>query len=93
MKKEITLSEIRNIVKGVIKEMYDDSREKYFSVTDKTGRSMKPYKLSKSHIQKHWDLTEEDWDTEETLEDFLDSCYIGDTWNTRTEKFECISIK
>jgi len=67
--------------------------EKYFSVTDKTGRSMKPYKLDKTHIEKTWDLSEEDWDTEQTLGDFLEDSYIGDTWNTRTEKFECIAIK
>lgn len=67
--------------------------EKYFAVTDKTGRSARPYKLDKTHIENHWDLDEIDWDTEETLGEFLEDCYIGDTWNTRTEKIECIAIK
>ena len=66
--------------------------EKHFLVTDKTGRSMKPYKFDKQHIEKNWDLSEADWDTEKSLEEFLDNCYIGDTWNTRTEKIECIGI-
>ena len=66
--------------------------KKYFAVTDKTGRSDRPYKLDKTHIEEHWDLEEVDWDTEEALGDFLEDCYIGDTWNTRTEKFECIAI-
>lgn len=66
--------------------------EKYFAVTDKTGRSTKPYKLDKTHIEQNWDLDETDWDSEETLGDFLEDCYIGDTWNTRTEKIECIAI-
>jgi len=87
------MNEVRKLVKIIISEMYENSTEKHFSVTDKSGRSMKPYKLTKSQIEKNWDLDEEDWDTEQTLRDFLDSCYIGDTWNTRTEKIECVSIK
>jgi hypothetical protein len=66
--------------------------EKYFLVTDKSGRSNKPYKLDKQHIEKTWDLSETDWDTEKSLEEFLDNCYIGDIWNTRTEKIECFGI-
>ena len=77
--------------KGVTESV--NGSEKYFDVTDKTGRSMKPYKLDKTHIEKTWDLSEEDWDSEKTLADFLENCYIGDTWNTRTVKFECTAIK
>jgi hypothetical protein len=53
---------------------------------------MKPYKFDKQHIEKNWDLSETDWDTEKSLEEFLDNCYIGDTWNTRTIKIECFGI-
>ena len=88
---------MKNIIKSKLREFLNENlkkqEEKYFAVTDKTGRSMKPYKLIKTHIEKTWDLTDEDWDTEESLGDFLEDCYIGDTWNTRTEKFECIMIK
>jgi hypothetical protein len=85
-------NQIKTIVKGLLNETVKN-QEKYFSVTDKTGRSAKPYKLDKTHIQKHWDLDEEDWDGEQTLGDFLEDCYIGDTWNTRTVKFECVAIR
>jgi len=87
---------LKNFIKTTIREFLNENvktEEKYFSVTDKSGRSVKPYKLDKTHIQKHWDLDEEDWDTEKTLGDFLEDCYIGDIWNTRTEKIECVAIK
>jgi hypothetical protein len=86
---------LRDFIKSTIKDLLNENnkQEKYFAVTDKTGRSMKPYKLNKTHIEKNWDLSEQDWDNEKTLGDFLEDCYIGDVWNTRTEKFECIAIK
>lgn len=68
-------------------------KKKEFLVTDKSGRSIKPYKLDKEHIEKNWDLSDEDWDGKETLGEFLDDCYIGDVWETQTEKIECFSIK
>lgn len=70
-----------------------NKEEKYFLVTDKSGRSMKPYKLDKTHIMKTWDLSEEDWDTEKTLGDFLEDCYIDDKWETREVKIVCDKIK
>ena len=73
------------------KGMRDFSNEKYFLVTDKSGRSMKPYKLNKTDIEQSWDLTEEDWDTEQTLSDFLENSSFGDFWNTQSVEFECIS--
>lgn len=66
--------------------------EKIFLVRDKTGRSHKPYKLDKISIEKFWDLSEEDWDSEQRLSDYLNESDIGDIWNTGTEKFQCISI-
>ena len=51
--------------------------KKTFKVTDKTGRSIKPYTFDKEHIKEHWDLLEESWD-EQTLGEFLDESYIGD---------------
>lgn len=86
---------LKKIIKTVVKEYVDkDIKEKkYFSIIDKTGRSSKPYKLDKAHIENSWDLSEEDWTSDQTLEDFLEDCYIGDVWETRTEQIECISIK
>jgi len=71
----------------------ESKEEKYFKVLDKSGRSSKPYLLDKTHIQNTWDLSEEDWDTEKTLGEFLDNCYIDDVWNTQDVKITCHSIK
>lgn len=65
--------------------------KKTFKVTDKSGRSIKPYTFDKEHIKEHWDLLEESWD-EQTLGDYLDESYIGDVWETREIKMECIKI-
>ena len=56
--------------------------KKTFKVTDKSGRSIKPYTFDKEHIKEHWDLLEEGWN-EQTL---------GDVWETREIKMECIKI-
>ena len=32
--------------------------KKTFKVTDKSGRSIKPYTFDKEHIKEHWDLLE-----------------------------------
>jgi hypothetical protein len=82
---------LKSLIKKILQEE-NENKMKHFLITDKTGRSMKPYKLDITHIQKHWDLTEMDWDDEQSLGDFLEDCYIGDIWNTRTEKIECISV-
>lgn len=89
MKKE---THIKTTLNGFISESVK-KEEKYFLVTDKTGRSAKPYKLDKAHIEKTWDLEEVDDTSEQTLGEFLEDSYIGDTWSTNTEKFECIEIK
>ena len=56
--------------------------KKTFKVTDKSGRSIKPYTFDKEHIKEHWDLLEEGWN-EQTL---------GDVWETREIKMESIKI-
>jgi len=86
----------KNFIKTKFKKFLNENIEKekkYFEITDKTGRSMKPYIFDKKHIEKNFDLTEEDWDNEETLGEFLNNCYIDDTWNTRTLKIKCTEIK
>lgn len=52
--------------------------KKTFKATDKSGRSINPYTFDK----EHWDLLEEGWN-EQTL---------GDVWETREIKMECIKI-
>jgi hypothetical protein len=65
--------------------------KKTFKLTDKSGRSIKPYVFDKEHIEENWDLLEEDWN-EQTLGDYLDESYIGDVWETSEVKIECIKI-
>lgn len=54
-------------------------KQKQFLVTDKSGRSMESYKLSKKHIKTYWD-------NEESLSDFIENSKIGDQWNTQDIK-------
>lgn len=68
-----------------------EQKPKYFMVTDKSGRSMKPYKMDKSHIQKHFDLTQEDWNSEQTLGEYLTESAFGENWETENSKTECIT--
>ena len=65
--------------------------KKTFKVTDKSGRSIKPYTLDKNHIEQFFDLSEEGWN-DQTLEDYLSDSYIGDIWETREQKIECTKI-
>jgi polyphosphate kinase 2 (PPK2 family) len=85
------IDQVKNFEKSLNEDVKNE--EKYFLVTDKSGRSAKPYKLNRSYIEKTWDLGEEDWDGEQTLGHFLEDCYIADTWDTRTEKVQCVAIK
>ena len=67
--------------------------KKIFKVTDRTGRSAKPYRLDSEHIKKTWDLEEQDDNTEQTLGDFLEECFIGDIWNTTDIRIECVEVQ
>jgi len=85
-----------DLIKSKLKEFLVENtkkQKKLFEVIDKSGRSAKPYIFSRAHIEKHWDLDEEDWDGEVTLGDFLEDCETGDEWNTRTEKIKCIFVR
>ena len=64
---------------------------KTFKIIDKSGRSAKAYTFSKEHIEQFFDLLDEDWD-DETLGDYLNTSYIGDIWENRELKIECIKI-
>jgi hypothetical protein len=65
--------------------------EKYYVWTDKSGRGEKPIKLSKSHIEKTWDLSETDY-FDVTLQDYLENSYVDDVWETTTERLECVEM-
>jgi hypothetical protein len=85
-----------NLIKSKLKEVLVENtkkQKKLFEVIDKSGRSAKPYIFSRAHIEKHWDLDEEDWDSEVTLGDFLEDSRKGDEWNTQTEKIRCFFVK
>jgi len=66
-----------------------DENEKEFFIKDLSGRGAKA-RLSKSDIERTWDLSEEDDDTEQTLAEFLDDAEEGDTWGTNSVKITCI---
>ncbi len=63
---------------------------KDFLVYDLSGRSAKPYKLDKEHIESTWDLDETDDDSEITLRDFINDCSIGSEWCTNSVKMVCL---
>lgn len=63
--------------------------EKEFLVYDLSGRSTKPYRLDKEHIERTWDLDEED-DDEVILKDYLDDSEVGDEWETNSVKMVCL---
>lgn len=56
-----------------------------FLVYDKTGRSAKPYKLTKAHIRDNWELDEED-EYGTSLQDFIDDPSEFDSWETNWVK-------
>lgn len=58
--------------------------EKHFIVTDKTGRSSKPYRLTGSYLKEYWDLTDEDWVNDVSLGDFIEDCELDDVWENDT---------
>jgi hypothetical protein len=62
--------------------------EKYF-LGHEGGRG-EYYKITKSDIEKGWDIYEED-DNDVALGDFLDSAEIGDRWILRPDSLTCVS--
>jgi len=66
-----------------------ESQEKEFMVKDLSGRGVNS-RLGKSDIERTWDLSEEDDNTEQTLAEFLDEAEMGDTWGTNSVKITCI---
>lgn len=69
----------------------EKTEEKYYLAMDKTGRGEKPVKLTKTQIENAWDLDELSW-FDVPLGEFLEESYIGDVWETRTEKIQCVEI-
>jgi len=55
---------------------------KEFLWIDNTGRMAKKTKYSIDFIYKHWDLTDISNDDDIELEEWLESCEIGDKWRT-----------
>jgi hypothetical protein len=68
---------------------FNESVQNEFLVVDKSGRGFKS-KLSKNDIESSWDISEEDYDTEQTLAAFLDDAEMGDTWETNSVKITCL---
>ena len=85
-------NKIQDVVKSVLREFVNEQiEEKFYIWTDKTGRGEIQNKLTKSHIEKTWNLKEID-NNGVTLGEYLNDSYIGDKWETRTERLECIEI-
>ncbi len=85
-------NDVKNIVRDVLKEFTSEQQgEKYYLSTDKTGRGEKPIKITKTQIENKWDLSELSW-FDVPLGEYLEESYIGDVWENRTEKLECIEI-
>jgi hypothetical protein len=85
------MKKITDIINEELVKLNELAEDKYYLWTDKSGRGEKPHKLSKTNIENTWDLEETDW-FDKTLREFLEESYIGDVWETRTEKLECIGI-
>ena len=85
------MEKIRKIIKEEIIKLTEAVEEKHYLWRDKTGRGEKPVKLTASHILKTWDLEETDWN-DVRLGDYIENSYIGDVWETTSEKLECIGI-
>lgn len=64
---------------------------KLFIVTDKSGRSAKPYLFGYAHIKAHFPLEEED-ENEQSLSEFIDECEIGDSWQTSSLEIKHIGL-
>lgn len=65
--------------------------EKQFIIKDLSGRSEKSYTFNETHIRRHWNLSETDDTTEQTLEDFLTNSECGDSWQVQNEKIICVN--
>ena len=71
---------------------------KHFLVIDKSGRNTKPIKLTEAEIRERFDFDElnqeidEDEVEDDGIEEFLNSCYIGDIWESRTIEIKCDKI-
>lgn len=52
---------------------------KKFFVVDKSGRGYASL-MEASQIESSWDLDYEDYDTEQTLRDFLEESWVGLKW-------------
>lgn len=68
----------------------NNTNNKDFLVYDLSGRSSKPYRLDKEHIERTWDLDEVDDDDEVSLGEYLESCDSGDEWCTNSVRFVCL---
>jgi hypothetical protein len=70
------------------------AKKKIFQVTDRTGRSAKPYIFDGEHIKNTWDLEEENDSTGQTLEEFLEECEVGEFWDNGNDvRIECVEIQ
>tara|TARA_R110000868_G_scaffold15894_5_gene72023 strand:- start:946 stop:1428 length:483 start_codon:yes stop_codon:yes gene_type:complete len=67
--------------------------KKKFLITNKSNEDNKPHVLSTKHIKKFLNIKHTDYYTERVLDEFIENCTIGDSWNTEYQRIECIQIK
>jgi len=105
MKKLNPLISLDNLLtRGYFPDKLDNLNEakkeevKHFLVTDKSGRSVKPIKLTEAEFIKRFDFDllnadiDDDENEEDTIEAWLEDCYVGDVWENRTVKIEVDKI-
>lgn len=65
---------------------------KTFIVTDNKGRTNIPFVATNTQILKHWDLCEVD-EHEDSIEHFVDTCNVGEVWESDDQTVECTDIQ
>lgn len=63
-------------------------QEKTFIVSDRFEKS-EDVTLSQSDIERAWDLSEQDFDSNLTLAEYLETCEQGDSWETESRILTC----
>ena len=66
--------------------------EKTFLCKDTSGGGRTSQELDEQHIRKYWELEDTDEDGEQTLDEYLEDCEIGDEWKGM-DRLELTRIK
>jgi len=89
-------SNVRESVEAITDELLIElslSGQKLFKYLPVASSRM-PIKLTKTHIEENWkdELNNTDPDINKTLQNYIQSCKVGDVWSDGTHVFTCISI-